>query len=44
MLKTDREEMACDEAELEPDEFAEKMHNQQLLYINVSLQLFFLIY
>lgn len=28
------EEMACDEAELEPDEFAEKMHNQQLLYIN----------
>lgn len=26
------EEMACDEAELEPDEFAEKMHNQQQLH------------
>lgn len=24
--------MACDEAELEPDEFAEKMHNQQQLH------------
>ncbi|XP_077229159.1 plant/protein [Tasmannia lanceolata] len=26
-----KEEMACDEAELEPDEFAEKMHSQQKL-------------
>ncbi|KAL0549585.1 hypothetical protein IC582_014070 [Cucumis melo] len=26
------EEMACDEAELEPDEFAEKMNNQQKLH------------
>ncbi|XP_022156519.1 uncharacterized protein LOC111023401 [Momordica charantia] len=26
------EEMACDEAELEPDEFAEKMHSQQQLH------------
>lgn len=26
-----KEEMACDEAELGPDEFAEKMHNQQKL-------------
>ncbi|KAL5997478.1 hypothetical protein ACLOJK_008408 [Asimina triloba] len=27
----DREELACDEAELEPEEFTEKMHAQQVL-------------
>ncbi|KAK7847955.1 hypothetical protein CFP56_005668 [Quercus suber] len=28
----DREEMACDEAELGPDEFTERMHSQQKLH------------
>lgn len=36
----DREEMACDEAELEPDEFAEKMHSQQQLHEKVRRKLF----
>lgn len=40
LLLNAREEMACDEAELEPDEFAEKMHNQQQLYEKVKLQPF----
>ena len=31
IAKIDREEMAIDEAELEPDEFTEKMENQQKL-------------
>ena len=31
----DREEMACDEAELGPDEFTERMHSQQKLHEQV---------
>ncbi|XP_062151645.1 uncharacterized protein LOC133860031 isoform X2 [Alnus glutinosa] len=31
MLWNNREEMACDEAELGPDEFTERMRNQQIL-------------
>lgn len=42
--KNDREEMACDEAELEPDEFAEKMHNQQQLHEKVGWQPLFPIF
>ncbi|KAA0042919.1 plant/MOJ10-14 protein [Cucumis melo var. makuwa] len=38
------EEMACDEAELEPDEFAEKMNNQQKLHDKVRRQPLFPIF
>jgi hypothetical protein len=36
MLWNNREEMACDEAELGPDEFTERMRNQQILQEQVK--------
>lgn len=38
----DREEVACDEAELEPDEFAEKLQIQQKMQEKVALYLLIL--